>query len=83
MVSGQGPWSFKEVRIQKVEKGCRGFVERRQERRGCSNPCRGSKAIWVPLLMPGRKTQEAKDKANKELDKEVKEHYEARGREDT
>lgn len=33
--------------------------------------------------MPGRKTPEAKDKANKELDKEVKERYEARGREDT
>lgn len=35
------------------------------------------------LLMPCRKTLEAKDKANKELDKEVKGRYEARGREDT
>ena len=35
------------------------------------------------LLMPGRKTREAKDKANKELDKEAKGRYEARGREDT
>ena len=35
------------------------------------------------LLMPGRKTREAKDKANKELDKEVKGCYEALGREKT